>query len=214
MAKKIDFKDFLTVDYAPGMPDLIKRNAKKRKSGDTETSAVGEAKLPSKKPVAPQDLPPASGKHDAGIGMGWTGKHKVIKDVPYKKHVHVFQYESTEQGQEELDEALTPQQRRLRARLMKRYKSKIDIGRKKAANRFADIPRLKRRAIKAARKLILMKMTKGIPKEELTFQRRQELEKRLDNPRMKKRIEQLATKLLPKVRQKEVERRRGQQSDD
>ena len=31
MAKKLDFKDFLTVDYAPGMPDLIKKNAKKRK---------------------------------------------------------------------------------------------------------------------------------------------------------------------------------------
>lgn len=31
MAKKLGFKDFLTVDYAPGMPDLIKKRAKKRK---------------------------------------------------------------------------------------------------------------------------------------------------------------------------------------
>ena len=31
MAKKLGFKDFLVVDYAPGMPDLIKKRAKKRK---------------------------------------------------------------------------------------------------------------------------------------------------------------------------------------
>lgn len=31
MAKKLGFKDFLTVDYAPGMPDEIKKRAKKRK---------------------------------------------------------------------------------------------------------------------------------------------------------------------------------------
>ena len=35
--KKLGFKDFLTVDYAPGMPDLIKKKAKKRKQD------VGEA---------------------------------------------------------------------------------------------------------------------------------------------------------------------------
>ena len=35
--KKLGFKDFLTVDYVPGMPDLIKKKAKKRKQD------VGEA---------------------------------------------------------------------------------------------------------------------------------------------------------------------------
>jgi hypothetical protein len=35
--KKLRFKDFLTVDYVPGMPDLIKKKAKKRKQD------VGEA---------------------------------------------------------------------------------------------------------------------------------------------------------------------------
>jgi hypothetical protein len=208
MAKKLDFKDFLTVDYAPGMPDLIKRNAKKRKSGDTETSAVGEAK----KPVAPQDLPPASGKHDPGVGMGWAGKHKVIKDKPSKKHVHVFQYESVEE--DNLEEALTPSQRRQRARIMKRLAPKIAIGRKRAERRFADPERLKNRARKAARKAILLKLTKDVPKDELTYARRQEIEKRLDTPQMKKRIDRLAVRMLPKVRKKEIERHRGQQSAD
>ena len=32
---KLGFKDFLAVDYAPGMPDLIKKNAKKRKQDTT-----------------------------------------------------------------------------------------------------------------------------------------------------------------------------------
>ena len=32
--KKLGFKDFLTVDYVPGMPDLIKKKAKKRKQDE------------------------------------------------------------------------------------------------------------------------------------------------------------------------------------
>jgi hypothetical protein len=40
MAKKLGFKNFLTVDYAPGMPDQIKKNAKKRKMSDAEESVL------------------------------------------------------------------------------------------------------------------------------------------------------------------------------
>ena len=44
---KLGFKDFLTVDYAPGMPDQVKKNAKKRKmdtpTGNTNEDAVDEA---------------------------------------------------------------------------------------------------------------------------------------------------------------------------
>ena len=40
MAKKLDFKDFLTVDYAPGMDPIIKRNAKKR---NARSCAAGSA---------------------------------------------------------------------------------------------------------------------------------------------------------------------------
>jgi hypothetical protein len=42
--KKLSFKDFLTVDYTPGMPEQISWNAKKRKrSIDTSESFVPEA---------------------------------------------------------------------------------------------------------------------------------------------------------------------------
>lgn len=42
MAKPLKFKDFLTVDYTPGMPDEVSKNAKKRKM-DTPTGNTGEA---------------------------------------------------------------------------------------------------------------------------------------------------------------------------
>lgn len=233
MAKKLDFKDFLNVDYAPGMPDLIKKNAKKRKSDDgagtnaeyssryapdEQIDTVSEAVPPGGKPL-PALTPDQAhkwldqGKHAKALaskrGMGWETKMVSVKqerDVKGKQH-HVHAHLYTEET--ELDEALTPMQRRARGRLMKRFKSRIELGRKRALRRFADPQRLKNRARKAARKAILMKITKGIPKDELTFARRQEIEKRLDTPRMKQRIERLSVKLLPSIRKKEMERHRG-----
>lgn len=158
MAKKLDFKDFLNVDYMPGEPDLIKRNAKKRKSADTATSGPNESV--------------------------------------------------------EVDEALSPTQRRARGRQMKRMKTRIEVGREKAARRMASQDKLQTRARRAARKKLFQKLTKGIPKSELTFQRRQEIEKRLD--KMKSRIDRIAQKMLPAARKAEMERlrNRNQQAND
>lgn len=238
MVKTLDFKDFLNVDYAPGMPDLIKRNAKKRKH-DTgagtnaeysskyapgeKVNTVNEATPPGGKPLPA--LSPAQahkwldqGKHAKSLaskrGMGWETKMVAVKQEPDVKgkqhHVHVHQYtEDTE-----IDEALNPQQRRARSRLMKRLKSRIALGRKRAERRFADPERLRRRAQKAARKAIFQKLSKNIPKDEMTYQRRQEIEKRLDTPQMKKRIERLAVRMLPKVRKAEIARKRGTPNND
>lgn len=216
MAKKdIGFKDFLTVDYAPGMPDLIKRNAKKRKASETETSGPSEAAIPPGGKPLPALKPDQAhkwldqGKHAKKLGMGWGTKNVTVKQTADTKgkmhHVHVHQY--TEQvAPEELDEALNPQQRRKRAAMMRRISNKLALGRKRAASHFADPKRLKRRAMKAARKLIFMKMTKGIPKEELTYQRRQEIEKRMDGPMFKQRLERLAMKLMSRERSLEMQR--------
>ena len=160
MAKQLDFKDFLTVDYAPGMDPIIKRNAKKRKSGDTETSGPSE---------------------------------------------------STEVDNS-IEEALNASQRRMRAIQMRRAAPKIAMGRERASRRMADPKRLKTRANRAARTLIFKKLTKGVTKDERTFQRRQEIEKRLDTPQMKKVIERLAIKLLQKERKMEIARHQSQQS--
>ena len=279
MAKIINFKDLLTVDYAPGMDPLIKRNAKKRKQDietgsnaeysstyapnekvdtienygtqtqrlmsplqkvrqdkekddrdrygkikagvlprsnkkiNTFTSGTNEAVAPGGKAPKPVSGKSAQayidgGKHAANVTMGREGKHGVIKSPNSKKHVHVFTYEEFEDLMDQfLDEAvLTPQQRRLKAMQFKRMKAKIELGQKRAKTRFADPKRLLNRAKVAARKAVFNKLTKGMTKDELSFQRRQEIEKRMDTPGMKIRIQRLAIKMLPKERQAEIQR--------
>jgi len=109
-------------------------------------------------------------------------------------------------------EALDFTARQKKSRQFKKYKAKIALGRKKAARRFASMTVLKRRAKKQARNIVFKKLTKDIPKNELSFARRQEIEKRLD--KMSGRIEKLAKKLLPTVRKQEIERKRGKARSD
>lgn len=107
---------------------------------------------------------------------------------------------------EDIEEALTLQQRLKRSRQMKKYASRIKIGKEKAARRTADPKRLARRARKQARLMIAKKLAKG-DYNSLSFSRKQEIEKRLD--KMKPRIDRIAKKLLPKMRKLEQERKRG-----
>jgi hypothetical protein len=109
-------------------------------------------------------------------------------------------------GNSEVDEALNLQQRMKRSRQMKKYASRIKIGREKAARRTADPKRLKRRAQKQARNMIAKKLAKA-DYSSLSFARKQEIEKRLD--KLKPRIDRIAKKLLPKMRKLEQERKRG-----
>jgi hypothetical protein len=110
---------------------------------------------------------------------------------------------------EEPDEALNMQQRRVAARNFKRNKTKIKMGRDRAARRIANPERLKSRARKQARNTILKKLLKDHPKSDLSFARRAEIEKRLEKPAMKTKIDRLAKKMLPKVRRAELDRKRG-----
>jgi len=106
------------------------------------------------------------------------------------------------------NEALTIQQRMKRGRMMKRLKSRIKIGRDKAKRRMANMDTLKQRARKSARKLVLKKLTKGKDKNDLPFARRQELEKRLDKPAVKKRIDMLAKRMVKDKRKQEIARKK------
>lgn len=110
------------------------------------------------------------------------------------------------------DEALDLSQRRARARLMKKNKAKIAMGRKRASRKTADLERLKKRARKQAINQVFTKLAKGQSRSEVTPARRQEIEKRLE--KMKPRIDKIARKLLPQVRQKERQRRKGPSSDE
>lgn len=92
---------------------------------------------------------------------------------------------------------------------MKRMKSRIKIGRMRARRKMADKGKLEKRSMRKARDLIVRKLTKDIPKKDLSFARKQEIEKRLDKPAMKARIQRIARKMFPKIRKAEVERKKG-----
>lgn len=109
----------------------------------------------------------------------------------------------------EVDEALDMTQRRKLAQRMKRNKSRIALGRKRAEKKIANMDTLKTRARKHARKALALKLTKDTPKSELSPARKKEIEKRLDKPQMQSKITRNARKILPKVRQAELTKKRG-----
>ena len=63
--------------------------------------------------------------------------------------------------------------------------------------------------MRQARNQLAKKLTRGIPKRELTFARKQEIEKRLDKPALKARIQRIAKRIFKDVRKKEVQRKKG-----
>ena len=106
-----------------------------------------------------------------------------------------------------IDEALNLQQRIQRARLIKRIKTKIKVGKERAKRKIADVKKLRVRARKAARNILAKKLTSGIPKSELNPKRKEEIEKRL--AKMGPAIDRIAKKMFPIVRKKEIEKERG-----
>lgn len=215
MAKKLDFKDFLTVDYMPGMDPIIKRNAKKRKmdSGAGSNAEYSSTYAPDEH-VDTIDEANAQNKNKKRNYLGKLGADANDK-IRGSKKLYPGQAAAVKLGREltkeeaELDEALNAQQRRQRSIQMKRNVHKLELGREREARKFADKDRLMTRARRQARTRLFMKLTKGIAKSELTYQRRQEIEKRLDSPNMKKAINRIAIKLLPKERQAEILRHRS-----
>jgi len=116
---------------------------------------------------------------------------------------------------EELEtEALSTPERLKRGRQMKKYRTRIEIGKKKAMKRFANQDVLKRRAMKQARAQMAKKIAKGQDKGDLSNQRKADIEKRMEKPEMKARLAKIARRLLPQMRRNEVQRHRGKSSDD
>lgn len=115
----------------------------------------------------------------------------------------------SEDQEPEVDEALNVGQRMKRSRMMKRMKTRIKIGRERAKRKMADKKKLERRAMRQARDKIVRKITKDIPKSDLTYARKQEIEKRLDKPQFKNRIKRLAKRMYPSIRKSEVQRKKG-----
>jgi hypothetical protein len=185
----------------------------RKKAGINEEAELDEYNTKSSKAIVRKDNKPIAiypdlksaqkdyhGKGGYDIGMrSHSAAMRIKKENPGIKIV--------ESVEDDVDEALNVTQRLAKSRQMKRMKAKLTLGRKRAAKRIASQEKLMLRARRKAREFILKRLTKDIPKSELTFARRQELEKRLD--KMKGRIEKIAKRLLPKVRKAELDKKRG-----
>lgn len=80
----------------------------------------------------------------------------------------------------------------------RKNKAKIALGKKKAARKLASPEKLKARATKKARDIMIQKILKDKKKGELSFAGRQGIEKRLASK--KGAIAKIAKKLLPQVK--------------
>ena len=142
----------------------------------------------------------------------YTAEYRPGEDelINYRAYRRKRISEDTESNTEaEVDEALNMQQRLKRSRIMKRMKARIKIGRDRAKRKMADQKKLKKRAMRQARDKIVRKITKDIPKSDLTYARKQEIEKRMDKPQFKARIQRLAKRMFPSIRKAEVARKKG-----
>ena len=96
------------------------------------------------------------------------------------------------------DEAMSMATRMKMKAAMRKNKTKIALGRKKAAKKLASPEQLKKRAEKQARNLIIKKILKDKSKSDLSFAARSDLEKKV--AKKKGKIMKLAKKLLPQVK--------------
>ena len=196
------FKDMFPygIEYRPGEDELVNYRALRRK----RTIGVGEGGPIGESNENPVDSYMDKGKHAKGVTIGYKIKHKKIKD-PTGKHTTVVH----QLASEEVDEALSIATRLKKARDLRRNKAKVALGRARAARRFASNEVLQKRARKAAYKTFYNKITKNIPRDELSPQRKAEIEKRLKSPAFQGRIDKMARKLVKDVRKKEMERKRA-----
>lgn len=101
-------------------------------------------------------------------------------------------------GEDDFEEALTNMQRQKAKQTFRKNKAKIALGKKKAAKKIASPEQLQKRADKAARNILIKKITKDKDKSDLSFAQRSNIEKQLD--KKKAAIKKIAKKLLPKLR--------------
>jgi len=154
--------------------------------------------------------------YDPKTGKEYTAKtaddHNRMKKLGYSHEKPVEEHcdcgeTPCKHKKTDVAEAMDMAQRRKAAINFKRNKSKIKIGRERAKRRMASKEVLMKRARKAARMTIMKKLTKVGSKSDLDFARRQAIEKRLD--KMGPKIDQVAKKLFPALRKKEMTKRQA-----
>ena len=186
-------KEGEAVVHINGKPHTVTNRYSKKKTNEAKTFNYFDTK----------DDAHAHAKKHGGKVYTNTGKGATkVKGKPVNTHVVI-------KDEADVDEALNLQQRMKRSRLMKRMKTRIAIGRKRASRKMANKKTLEKRSMRQARNEIAKKLTRGIPKGELTFARKKEIEKRLEKPALQQRIKRLAKRKFKDVRKKEVQRKKG-----
>jgi len=123
--------------------------------------------------------------------MGTEDKMKSFKD------------HSADISEESVDfsEAMSLQHRMKMKAAFRKNKAKIALGKEKAAKKLASPEKLKAKANKAARELLIKKMLKDKKKSDLSFSGRASIEKKLE--KKKGAIAKIAKKLLPGIKKKD-----------
>ena len=103
-----------------------------------------------------------------------------------------------------LDEIMSKSARMKKSRVMKQKSKQIARKRKISMKRKADPEKLKLRAVKKAREIIIKKILKDRSKSDLSIAGKETLEKKL--VKKKAVIAKIAKKILPKIRSAENER--------
>lgn len=106
------------------------------------------------------------------------------------------------------ERVLTRQQRRKLGLRMKKNRHKMKIGRDRAKRRMANLETLKKRAKKAARKMLKNKFAKNRRYAELGDGEKMQIDKRIEKV-SKNRLAALERKLLPKIKKAERDRKRA-----
>lgn len=147
-----------------------------------------------------------------------SGKHKEFKaGLPKALHPHAKEIsdhirtipEEMELDEEKKGRVVTLQQRIRRGIVAKRMKAKLAVARKLARTRVAKNPQLKRRAQKVAKKLLRFRAagTRGLSYGKLSPTEKIALDKMVKNKSAA--IQAIAGKLMPRVKQREIQRLGG-----
>ncbi len=105
-------------------------------------------------------------------------------------------------------EQISKSERIKRAQRMKKFATRLKVGKKRAMRKMAGSSRLKKRADKQARLAMIKKLSRGVSRSDLSYERRAEIEKRLEKPAMKTKIQRMAKRMYPQVRRTEVQRKK------
>ena len=209
------FKELMVMPVEAGEDEYLKYRAMKRRKHMYEATIPAGQTAMTKKPDLTNkdkktmgkiaDLMKRANEAAPKIDQGKFAAHMAKNQKPKKmsstqKALSDISKRANEDNEESTDEALSMKTRMKRSRDMKRNKNKLAMTRKRMMKRVANPARIKKRARKQARDMIYKKLTRGIPRSDLTPAKKNELEKRID--KMKPRVSRLTRKIMPKVRQR------------